>query len=119
MVLGQNGASIYGDPSDPYTRADTFDLQLFLEGLATWLFWIIMMLAVIFILIAAFYFLTAGGDPNKIAMAKSTLIYALVGAVVAVLAWGLVTFIATFFGADASEGGGGGAFLELLGSIIT
>lgn len=55
---------------------------------------LILAIAVIMILFAAFGFLTAGGDAEKVTAARNTLVYALVGVAVATLAFvlpGLVT----------------------------
>ena len=51
--------------------------------------------AVIMIIISGFKYVTSGGDSNKISSAKSTLIYALVGLVIAALAQFLVVFVLT------------------------
>lgn len=48
---------------------------------------LILAVAVIMILFAAFRFLTAGGDAEKITVARNTLIYALVGVAVATFAF--------------------------------
>ncbi|HSX36627.1 MAG TPA: hypothetical protein VLG13_00695 [Patescibacteria group bacterium] len=48
--------------------------------------------SVIVIIIAGLNFITAGGDSNKVASARSTLIYALVGLVIAASAQFLVHF---------------------------
>jgi FtsH-binding integral membrane protein len=52
-----------------------------------------MTVAAIFILVSAWTFLTAGGNPDSITKARQMLIYALVGVVVAVLAKGLPILI--------------------------
>ena len=49
--------------------------------------------AVIMIIIAGLKFVTAGGESNAVASAKSTLIYALVGLAIAALAQVLVHFV--------------------------
>jgi len=49
--------------------------------------------AVIFIIIAAFKYITAGGDSTKVGAAKTTLIYALVGLFIAAIAEALVHFV--------------------------
>lgn len=49
--------------------------------------------AVIMIVIAGLRFVTAGGDAQAVASARSTIIYALVGLVVAVMAESLVAFV--------------------------
>lgn len=49
--------------------------------------------AVIVIILSGFKFITSGGDSSKVATAKNTLIYALIGLVVAALAQFLVHFV--------------------------
>jgi hypothetical protein len=49
--------------------------------------------AVIMILVGGFKYMTSGGDSSKVASAKTTLIYALVGVAVAALAQFLVHFV--------------------------
>jgi hypothetical protein len=50
-------------------------------------------LAVIMIIISGFKFITAGGDSGSITSAKHTLVYAIVGLVVAALAQFIVQFV--------------------------
>ena len=64
-----------------------------LNSIVNWLFTVLLIVAVIFILIAAFNFITAAGDPEKVKTARQFVIYALIGVVVALLARGLITFI--------------------------
>ncbi|HET7320742.1 MAG TPA: hypothetical protein VFI84_04135 [Candidatus Saccharimonadales bacterium] len=49
--------------------------------------------AIIMIIIAGLKFVTAGGDSNSVSSAKNTLMYALIGLVVAALAQFLVHFV--------------------------
>jgi len=49
--------------------------------------------AVVMIIVSGFKFITASGDSSSIASARSTIIYALVGLVIAVLAQVLVHFV--------------------------
>ena len=63
-----------------------------------WIFWILILLVIVFVLVAAFKYLTAGGDPEKVKAAGSTLLYAAVAVVVAVLAKGLPMIVSTFIG---------------------
>ncbi len=51
--------------------------------------------AIIMIIVGAFKFLTAAGDSNNVASARNTIIYALVGLVIAALAQILVHFVLT------------------------
>lgn len=50
-------------------------------------------LAVIMIIVAGLKYITSGGDSNKIGSAKSTLVYAIVGLVIAALAELIVHFV--------------------------
>ena len=60
---------------------------------------LIAIIAVIFIILGAFQFLTAGGDPEKAAQAKRQIIYAVVGLFIAAAAWALVNFVMVRIGA--------------------
>lgn len=51
--------------------------------------------AVIMVIMGAFKYVTSGGDTNKVTSAKNTIVYALIGLVVAVLAQILVRFVLT------------------------
>jgi len=58
-----------------------------------YIFYFFMLLAVAFGVYAAFLFLTAGGDEDKIKKARGTLLYIVIAIVVAVLARFLPTFV--------------------------
>ena len=64
------------------------------------LFWLLIVLAAIFIILAAFSYLTAGGDPEKIKTANQKVIYAAVAVVVAVLAKTIPSIVCSFIGAS-------------------
>ncbi len=66
------------------------DVQLVLTTVGNWMFGILLSLAVLFLLYAAFTYLRAGGDPSKVDEAKNIIIYAIIAVVVAVLAKGMV-----------------------------
>lgn len=59
------------------------DILLFLVG----------SFAVIMMVIAGFRFVTANGDANTVSQAKNTIIYSVIGIVVAVMSWAIVNFI--------------------------
>ena len=67
-----------------------------------WIFGAMIILAVIFVLVAAFRYLTAGGDPEKVGKANHSLVYAAVAVVVALLARAVPTIVATFMGASTT-----------------
>lgn len=63
-----------------------------------WFFLILIILAVLMLLYGAFLFLTAGGDEAKVGQARTTLIWALVGFGVAILAVALLRFVCELAG---------------------
>lgn len=55
--------------------------------------WVVGVVAVVMIIVAGFKYVTAGGDAAKVTSAKGTLMYALVGLVIAALAQTIVWFV--------------------------
>lgn len=64
-----------------------------LNGVVTIISYIAGIIAVIMIIIAGIRFTTSGGDSNAVSGAKTSLVYALIGIAVAVLAQVLVHFV--------------------------
>ncbi|TSC59725.1 MAG: hypothetical protein LiPW15_745 [Parcubacteria group bacterium LiPW_15] len=64
-------------------------------GLIKWAFWV---LAIIMVIYAAFVYLTAGGDPEKVSKASHMLLYAVVAMAVALLATILPGFVRSIVG---------------------
>ncbi len=58
-------------------------------GILGWAFTILFLLAVVFVLVAAFYYLTSSGEPEKIKTANKTLLYAAVAVAIALLSRGV------------------------------
>jgi uncharacterized protein YacL len=71
--------------------ASTFDLIL------TLVFSLIGAIALIIITIAGFSYITSRGEPEKTARAKDTIMYAVIGLIVASLAATIVSFVAGYF----------------------
>ncbi|NIN92483.1 hypothetical protein GTO36_05785 [bacterium] len=84
-------------PPEPVTSIE--DIINLIDTAATWLFTIILAVAVVMLLYAAFRWMTAGGDETAIASSRKLLIYALVGIGIAFLAKGLVSVIRQLVGA--------------------
>lgn len=63
-----------------------------------WAFTILIIIAIVFVLIAAFKYLTAAGDPEKVKSASHTLVYAAVAVAVGILAKGIPLIVGNFFG---------------------
>ena len=88
------------DPPELPSNAPT-DFKSLIEVIVTiaqWMFGILMALSIVFILYAAFLYVISQGNEERIKTAKTILIYAVVGLVVAVLAGGINVVIQDFIG---------------------
>lgn len=63
------------------------------EGIRDWLYTIFLVAVVISFLIAAFYFITAAGNPDKVQKGKDMIKYGVYGIVVALLAGGMTALL--------------------------
>lgn len=57
------------------------------------LMWVVGILSVVMITWSGFRYITSAGDTSKLASAKNTLIYAVVGLIIAIMAYAIVTFV--------------------------
>ena len=55
--------------------------------------WVVGVASVILVMIGGFSYITSAGNPEKTATAKKRIIYALVGLLIAALAWAIVHFV--------------------------
>ena len=90
---GTNGTA---NRATPITTLD--DILSLIGRVGDWISAIVLALAIIFILVAAFQFLTAAGNPEKISSARNMLIYALVAVAIAAVAWGLPDLVQSLIG---------------------
>ena len=65
-----------------------------------WAFYFLIVLAVIFIIVAGFRYLTASGDPEKVKGAGTMLLYTAVAIGIALLARAVPLVIGSFLGAS-------------------
>lgn len=77
------------------------DLVAIIERLTNWIFIILLVVAVLFIILAAFAYLTAGGDEEKVGKAHQKIIYAVVALAVGFLAKGVSFVVAQLLGQSA------------------
>lgn len=93
VAIGQV-ANIPGvDRIGPSTVGGIVDI---IRQVVRWVYIIFFIIAVLLIIFAAFTYLTAGGDPEKVAEAKNRLIYAAVAIAVAFLAVGFEVIVRNF-----------------------
>ncbi|HUC31615.1 MAG TPA: hypothetical protein VMR99_02940 [Candidatus Paceibacterota bacterium] len=84
-------------------QGNVTSLQSVLQLLCTvfaWAFYFLIILAVIFVIVAAFRYLTAAGDPEKVKTAGQTLLYAAIAIGVALLAKAVPLVVGSFLGAS-------------------
>lgn len=68
-----------------------------------WIFTAAILLSIVMVLVAAFEYLRAGGDPGKVKTANNRLIFVAIGIAVAILARTLPVLVGSIVGADASS----------------
>lgn len=68
-----------------------------------WMFYILIILSVIMVLVAAYVYVTASGDPEKASKARMMILYAAIGVVVALLAKGFPSTVGSFLGQSVSS----------------
>jgi hypothetical protein len=86
-------------PATPSALKSLGGLQVFIcTVIVGWLFTFLVVLTIVFAFIAAFKYLTAGGDPEKVKSASSMLIYAAIAIIVALFARALPYFVSSLFG---------------------
>jgi len=86
-----NGIAI---PSGPVTA--TGDVTSLFCGLLNWVFWGLIVLAIIMIFVAGFHYVTSAGEADKISKANKTLLYAVVAILVAFVAQGVPFIVSSF-----------------------
>jgi hypothetical protein len=65
-----------------------------------WMFYFLIALAIIFVVIAAYRYLTSAGNPEKVKGATNTILYAAIAVGVALLAKSIPLIVASFLGAN-------------------
>lgn len=103
---GASSARGADQPADLFGQAGIFttitNVMLFIIGAVS----------VIMIIIGGLRYILSGGDSGAVTSAKNTILYAIVGIIVALLAYAIVQFVIGAFvdgGGISSGGGGGGA----------
>ena len=61
------------------------------------LLWVIGILSIIMIIFSGIRYVTSAGDASKTKAAQNTLIYSVVGLIVAIMAWAIVDFVVNKF----------------------
>ncbi len=80
---------VFAQPTAPTVVTSYSQVVTVIKTIGNWMFGILLALAGIFIIYAAFLYLTSSGDTAKTDKAKNIIVYAVVAIVIAVLAWGI------------------------------
>lgn len=91
----QSGGAAAGSTAVCQNQGENLRDNKFTTALTNTLLFVLGTVAVIVIVIGGIRYATANGDPQKITSAKNTIMYAVVGLIVAVMAWAIVTFVVT------------------------
>jgi len=73
------------------------DLIRVINNVSKWLYGILLALAALFVILAAYRFLNAAGDPKALETAKRQILYAIIAVVVAMLSKTLIGLVSSFF----------------------
>ena len=71
------------------------DLSKMISSVLNWVFGIIGIVAVIMIILGGFNMMISSGDPGKVKKGKDTILYGIIGLVIAILAFAIVNFVIT------------------------
>ena len=102
-------AVTYADSTDPVSQIQSGftdvggtdssgdDFKTYMKTIVNVMLFILGAIAVIMIVIGGIRYTTSNGDSSQITGAKNTILYAVVGLVVAILAYAIVNFVITSF----------------------
>jgi hypothetical protein len=74
------------------------DIIGLINKIGNWIFAAVLAISALFLIVAGFLFVTAGGNPENVIKARQMLINALIGVAIALAARGLVAVVTMFLG---------------------
>lgn len=96
---GASSARGNGQPTDLFGQSGTF------SKITSIMLFVIGAIAVIMIVIGGLRYVLSGGDSSQITAAKNTILYAIIGIIVAILAYAVVNFVIGSFIPGGASGG--------------
>lgn len=94
LCSGITGSSTGSSTTSCGSSSTSSTLGTLAHTIVTTFTYIVGVISVIMLIVAAFKYVTSGGESSKVSSAKNTLIYALVGIVVVIAAQVIVSFVA-------------------------
>jgi hypothetical protein len=98
VILVPSLQVLAADPPFQMPTQANFDIWAQLGNILNWFFNALIFIAAIMIVYSGWQYVTAAGDSGKTGKALNTLIYALIGVAIALLAKGLIYLVVTYFG---------------------
>ena len=88
-------ASASTKPSEQVTQVDGGDtkLEVSVQNILSVVFAMVGIIAVIMVIVGGVNYMTSQGDPEKIKKAKNTILYGIIGLVIALLSFAIVSFV--------------------------
>ena len=83
----QDGMDVVADDEQPA------DLEDVVKNVINAVLYIVGILAVVMVIVGGVKYTTSGGDSNAVTSAKNTILYGIVGLVIAILAYAIVNFV--------------------------
>lgn len=65
----------------------------FLKNIINFMLWLVGILAVVMIIVGGIKYITSGGDANKLTSAKNTILYSVIGLIIAIFAYVIVDWV--------------------------
>ena len=123
-------ANPYEDSDDPCTKAGYDDPVLCgyknaneedmakgkVGSVINVVYGLIGIVAVVFVIIGGFKYMTSQGEPARVQQAKNTIMFSLIGLIVTLSAFAITSFILTALG-SGGEGSGGGGSSDVIASL--
>ncbi len=79
-------------PENPGNRLPT-DLKAVITTISNTLLMVLGVIAVLFIIIGGFQYVTSAGNPDNVGKAKNTILYGIIGLVFAIISYAIVKFV--------------------------
>ncbi|KPJ73645.1 hypothetical protein AMJ48_00240 [Parcubacteria bacterium DG_74_1] len=88
LMLPIAASAVYTSP-----LPTNIELLVMIARIADYLFWILLAISIVFIVYAGILFVTAAGNTEQVERARHIILYAVIGIIVAMLAYGIRTFL--------------------------
>jgi ABC-type Fe3+ transport system permease subunit len=103
-ICGQPNVSEEIKKANGCGGSSTTDLSNVIVGIINGIVAILGIVAAIFVIVGGVNYMTSQGDPGKLQKAKNTILYSVIGLIIAALAFAIVNFVV----ANILKGDGGG-----------